>query len=80
MAQVLAIKLNLHQGWRLDETVGVRKEDLSVGVQPIAKQVSAEGCRTTVGDLVSRAIVDSDLSTQPLNLSSGTFRSFLAGD
>ena len=46
--------------WPLDEPVTVRREDLSVGVQPIAKLVGATGFRTTIGDLVRRAVVDSD--------------------
>ncbi|HTM47774.1 MAG TPA: class A beta-lactamase [Bryobacteraceae bacterium] len=45
---------------RLNEEVLVRKEDLSVFVQPIAKLVTANGYRTTIGDLIRRAIVDSD--------------------
>jgi beta-lactamase class A len=48
------------RGWRLDEPVTVRQRDLSLFVQPIAKLVTATGYRTTVGDLVRRAIVDSD--------------------
>jgi beta-lactamase class A len=47
-------------GWRLDEPVRVTRQDLSVGVQPIAKLVGDDGFRTTVGDLLRRAIVDSD--------------------
>jgi beta-lactamase class A len=49
-----------HRGWRLDEEIVVRKEDLSLYVQPIAELVKDQGYRTTVGDLVRRAIVDSD--------------------
>ena len=45
---------------RLDDEVTVRRQDLSVFVQPIADRVTAEGFRTTVDDLVRRAIVDSD--------------------
>lgn len=48
------------KGWRLDEQVLVRREDLSLFAQPIAKLVTAQGYRTTIGDLVRRAIVDSD--------------------
>ena len=48
------------RGWRLDEPVVVHKKDLSVFVQPIAALVTEQGYRTTVGDLVRRAIVDSD--------------------
>jgi len=46
--------------WRLDEAVTVRREDLSVFVQPIAKLVGPDGYRTNIADLVRRAIVDSD--------------------
>jgi beta-lactamase class A len=46
--------------WRLDEAVTVRGQDLSVGVQPIAKLVGTNGFRTSVADLMRRAIVDSD--------------------
>lgn len=49
-----------HQGWRLDAPVLVRKQDLSLYVQPIAELVTGQGYRTTIGDLVRRAIVDSD--------------------
>ena len=49
-----------HRGWRLEQPVLVRKQDLSLYVQPIAKLVTEQGYRTTVGDLVRRAIVDSD--------------------
>jgi beta-lactamase class A len=45
---------------RLDEPVTVRREDLSVGVQPIANLVGAKGFTTTLADIVRRAIVDSD--------------------
>lgn len=50
-----------HRGWSLDESLTVRKQDLSLFVQPLAKIVNAQGSfRTTIGDLVRRAIVDSD--------------------
>jgi beta-lactamase class A len=49
-----------NRGWRLDEPVVVHKKDLSLYVQPIAKLITDAGYRTTVGDLVRRAIVDSD--------------------
>ncbi|MEO8028158.1 MAG: serine hydrolase, partial [Bryobacteraceae bacterium] len=49
-----------HRGWKLDERVTIRKADLSLYVQPIAKLVTGTGYTTTVGDLVRRAIVDSD--------------------
>lgn len=47
-------------GWRLDEQVVVRKQDLSLYVQPIAKLVTTDGFQATIGDLVRRGIVDSD--------------------
>jgi len=47
-------------GCRLDEPIVVRKEDLSLYVQPMAKLVTERGFRTTLGDLVRGAIVDSD--------------------
>jgi beta-lactamase class A len=49
-----------HDGRRLDEPVLVRRRDLSLFVQPLAKLVTERGYRTTVGDLVRRAVVDSD--------------------
>jgi beta-lactamase class A len=49
-----------HRGWKLDEPILVRRSDLSLANQPIAELVTAQGYRTTVGDLVRRAIVDSD--------------------
>ena len=48
------------RGWRLDDQVLVRRQDLSLFVQPLADLVSEQGYKTTVGDLVRRAIVDSD--------------------
>ena len=44
----------------LQDPIVVRREDLSLLVQPIAALVGPQGYRTTVGDLVRRAIVDSD--------------------
>ena len=45
---------------RLDDRVVVRRDDLSVFVQPLAKLVGDGGFETTVSDLVRRAVVDSD--------------------
>jgi beta-lactamase class A len=44
----------------IDDTVLVRREDLSVYVQPIAALVGRDGYRTTWRDLARRAVVDSD--------------------
>jgi len=49
-----------NRGWKLDESLLFRKQDLSVYQQPIAALIGETGYRTTVGDLVRRAIVDSD--------------------
>lgn len=49
-----------HGRWRLDDAVTIRKRDLSLAVQPLARLVTDDGFRTTVDDLVRRAIVDSD--------------------
>jgi len=51
-----------HRGWHLDDPVTVRREDTSVFVQPIAKLAAASpnGYATTIGDLMRRAVVDSD--------------------
>jgi beta-lactamase class A len=46
--------------WRLTDPVVVRKNDLSLAVQPLAKLVTENGFNTTIDDLVRRAIVDSD--------------------
>jgi len=48
------------KGWKLEDTVVVRKADLSVFVQPLAKLVGDGEYKTTVGDLVRRGIIDSD--------------------
>ena len=48
------------RGWRLDGEVLVRQQDLSLFVQPLAALVPEQGYKTTLGDLVRRAIVDSD--------------------
>ncbi len=46
---------------QLSDPITIRKEDLSLFVQPIAKIVNEHGpFKTTLGDLVRRAIVDSD--------------------
>jgi len=47
-------------GWRLEEPLLVHRGDLSLFVQPIAKLVGTGGYRTTIGDLVRRAVIDSD--------------------
>lgn len=44
----------------LDDPVLVRRQDLSLNVQPLIKLVGQHGFQTTLGDLVRRAIVDSD--------------------
>jgi beta-lactamase class A len=49
-----------HGQLHLQDAIVVRREDLSVFVQPIAVLVGPQGYSTTVGDLVRRAIVDSD--------------------
>lgn len=45
---------------RLDDAVTIRTQDLSLDVQPLAELVGPSGYRTTIGDLVRRAIIDSD--------------------
>ncbi|MEA2953924.1 MAG: beta-lactamase class [Alphaproteobacteria bacterium] len=47
---------------RLDDAVVVRKEDLNLGPQPIAKLTltTPDGYRTTINDLLSRMVTDSD--------------------
>ena len=49
-----------HKGWRLEETVDIHRQDLSLFVQPIASLVGSSGYRTTIGDLIRRAMIDSD--------------------
>ncbi len=50
-----------NKGWKLDDPITLRKQDLSLYVQPIADIVNAKGSfTTTIGDLIRRAIVDSD--------------------
>ena len=44
----------------LDERVTVRREDLTLFHQPIASQIGAGGYHTTVGDLIFRALTQSD--------------------
>lgn len=46
--------------FRLDEQVTIHRKDLSVYVQPIARQVGPNGYTTTIGDLIRRGIIDSD--------------------
>lgn len=44
----------------LDQPVTLHPADVSVFVQPIAKLIGPDGYRTTVRDLVVRAVIDSD--------------------
>ena len=46
--------------WKLTDEVLVERKDLSLGVQPIAKLVGDQGYRTDIGDLVRRAVIESD--------------------
>lgn len=46
--------------FRRDTPLLVQRDDLSLYVQPLAKLVGEAGYRTAIGDLVRRAIVDSD--------------------
>ncbi|MFZ2960461.1 MAG: class A beta-lactamase [Candidatus Ozemobacteraceae bacterium] len=48
------------RGWKLTDLVVLRKEDLSLAVQPLARLLTEDGFHTTIDDLVRRAIVDSD--------------------
>ncbi len=48
------------RGWNLREPVLVRRDDLSLNVQPIADLVGKNGYRTNIADLLSRAVNDSD--------------------
>ncbi len=45
---------------RLDDPITVRREDLTLFHQPVAYLVKDEGYRTTVGDLLTRALTGSD--------------------
>ena len=47
-------------GWKLETAIRIRKQDLSLYMQPLAKLVGPSGFETTIGDLVRRAVVDSD--------------------
>lgn len=47
-------------GWKLSEPILVRREDLSLSWQPMATKVGKNGYRTTIGDLVSRSVNESD--------------------
>lgn len=52
---------------RLEDVMTVRKNDLSLNVQPIADLVAQRGeVRTTVADLISRAIIESDSAATDL--------------
>src|SRR5262249_13216941 len=48
------------KGWHLVQPVNIDKQDLSPYVQPLAKLVGPGGYETTIGDLVRRAVIDSD--------------------
>ncbi|HEY1096563.1 MAG TPA: class A beta-lactamase [Alphaproteobacteria bacterium] len=44
----------------ISDKITIHKKDLSVSIQPIAEKVGKDGYTTTIGDLVKRAVVDSD--------------------
>jgi beta-lactamase class A len=44
----------------LDDVVTLQQKDLGIGVQPLATLVGPSGFKTTIRDLLSRMIVDSD--------------------
>jgi len=46
--------------WSLGEEVVLHREDISVFVQPIAEKIGPGGYRTTISDLITRAVIDSD--------------------
>jgi beta-lactamase class A len=48
------------RGWSVEDAVTVQRADLSVFAQPIAQRIGPDGFRTTVGELVRGAIIDSD--------------------
>lgn len=48
------------RGLKLTDTVTIYKQDLSVYVQPVARLVTPSGYSTTVGDLIRRAVIESD--------------------
>jgi beta-lactamase class A len=48
------------KGWKLDTKVPIQRKDLSLYVQPLEKLVGPKGYTTTIGDLVRRAVIDSD--------------------
>ncbi len=49
-----------HHRLGLDDHVMVHRQDLSLDVEPLAELVGPEGYRTTIRDLIHRAVVDSD--------------------
>ncbi len=53
-----------HHRLELDDQVIVHRQDLSLYVEPITELVGPEGYRTTIRDLIHRAIVDSDSAAQ----------------
>lgn len=46
--------------FRVNQPITVFPKDLSLSMQPIAKLVGPNGYKTTIGDLIRRAIIDSD--------------------
>jgi beta-lactamase class A len=68
--------------WTMDDSILVRREDLSVFVQPLARLVGPDGYSSTVRDLARRAVVDSDSAAADILLArlggTETVRQFLA--
>jgi len=48
------------RGWQLSDRVFVRRQDLSLNIQPLAALVGDKDYFTTLGGLIVRAVVDSD--------------------
>ncbi|MCC6365436.1 MAG: class A beta-lactamase [Bryobacterales bacterium] len=60
LAAIAAMDAVDHHQFRLEESVLVRRQDLSLFHQPLADLVTDQGYRTTNADLIRRAVIDSD--------------------
>ncbi len=58
-----------HHKLGFDDSVVVHQQDLSLYVEPIAELVGPQGYRTTIHDLIRRAIVDSDSAASDILVS-----------
>jgi beta-lactamase class A len=46
--------------WKLDDAVTLHREDITPFASPLARQIGEDGLHITIGELVTRAVIESD--------------------